>query len=193
LRGSKKSGFGPYATPPKRLRIFETTVRDQEVEGSNLFARGSELFQFFSRLPAMTKLDVLMVKRGCEDITNTSVLCPDAQIRYLGQLVDYRKQLHLWSLLVCDESLMASFEEAVPAGVYPHVVDREMLFSPGELVVNDLDIERLRFHIEYQVTVTNLPVVSHFEVESRGRYISFAPQLIGNDTMQWQVVMPSAK
>jgi hypothetical protein len=35
LRGLKKSGFGPYATPPKRLSIFETTVRDQEVVGSN--------------------------------------------------------------------------------------------------------------------------------------------------------------
>jgi hypothetical protein len=27
---SKKSGFSPYATPPKRLRIFEFLVRDQE-------------------------------------------------------------------------------------------------------------------------------------------------------------------
>ena len=33
IEGPKKSGFGPYATPPKRLRIFETTVRDQEVLG----------------------------------------------------------------------------------------------------------------------------------------------------------------
>jgi hypothetical protein len=35
IKGSKKSGFGPYATPPKRLRIFDFTVRDQEVGGSN--------------------------------------------------------------------------------------------------------------------------------------------------------------
>ena len=34
----KKSGFGPYATPPKRLSIFEITVRDQEVGGSNPLA-----------------------------------------------------------------------------------------------------------------------------------------------------------
>jgi hypothetical protein len=30
----KKSGFRPYATPPKRLRFFETMVRDQEDGGS---------------------------------------------------------------------------------------------------------------------------------------------------------------
>jgi hypothetical protein len=34
----KKSGSGPYATPPKRLRFFEPMVRDQEVGGSNPLA-----------------------------------------------------------------------------------------------------------------------------------------------------------
>src|SRR5208283_1201317 len=38
IKGSKKSGFSPYATPPKRLRIFEFLVRDQEVGGSNPLA-----------------------------------------------------------------------------------------------------------------------------------------------------------
>ena len=38
IKRLKKSGFGPYATPPKRLRFFETTVRDQEVGGSNPLA-----------------------------------------------------------------------------------------------------------------------------------------------------------
>jgi hypothetical protein len=38
IKGSKKSGFGPYATPPKRLRIFEFLVRDQEDGGSNPLA-----------------------------------------------------------------------------------------------------------------------------------------------------------
>jgi hypothetical protein len=38
IKGSKKSGFGPYVTPPKRLRIFDFLVRDQEVGGSNPLA-----------------------------------------------------------------------------------------------------------------------------------------------------------
>ena len=59
--------------------------------------------------------------------------------------------------------------------------------------VNHEEVEKLGFHVEYKVTVTQVPVVSHFEVKSRGRCFTFAPQLIGNDTMQWQVVMPSAK
>ena len=46
--------------------------------------------------------------------------------------------------------------------------------------------------VEYKVTVTPVPVVSHFEVKTRGRCITFAPQLIGNDAMRWQVVLPAA-
>ena len=38
IKRLKKSGFGPYATPPKRLRFFETMVRDQEDGGSNPLA-----------------------------------------------------------------------------------------------------------------------------------------------------------
>ena len=94
---------------------------------------------------------------------------------------------------VCDEDLMKFFEEPVPVGIYHRSVDGDLRFPLGEVSLNEEAIERLAFHVEYQVTVTLVPVVSHFEVQSRGRCITFAPQLIGNDTMQWQVVMPSAR
>jgi hypothetical protein len=94
---------------------------------------------------------------------------------------------------VCADDLVAFFELPVPAGIYYRVVDGNLYFSPGQLFLNHQEQERLAFHVEYKVSVTQVPVVSHFEVKSRGRCITFAPQLIGKDTMQWQVVMPSAK
>ena len=154
---------------------------------------GPELFQFFTRTPEMTKIDLTMARRGCHDLTKATVLSETAEIKYQGRTINYKEVLLHWSQLACQENLLASFADALPAGVYHHTVDRELPFSTGELIVNDLDIERLVFHIEYQVAVTQVPVVSHFEVASRGRYISFAPQVIGNDTMQWQIVMPAAK
>ena len=59
MRGSKKSGFGPYATPPKRLRIFETTVRDQEVGGSNPLAPISSNQLHSAERPCPTKAPIL--------------------------------------------------------------------------------------------------------------------------------------
>ena len=46
---TRQSGLVPYPAPPKQLRIFETTVRDREGEGSNPFA--SIIFSPSSKRP----------------------------------------------------------------------------------------------------------------------------------------------
>ena len=151
----------------------------------------AEAFQFFTRSPEMAQLDVTMFKRGSAGLDQKPISL-EASLEYLGQPVNSRAQLNIRSMKVCNDDLMAFFEEPVPAGIYHHIVNGELNFGPGQLFVNHEEVEKLAFHVEYKVTVTQVPVVSHFEVKSRGRCITFAPQLIGNDTMQWQVVMPSA-
>ena len=138
---------------------------------------GPEVFQFFTRTPEMTK----------------PVSTETAQLECFGQPVNFAWQLNFWSVAVCENDLMSFFDEPVPAGVYHRVVNGDLHFDAGQVRLNHEDVERLAFHVEYKVRVTPVPVVSHFEVKSRGRCVTFAPQLIGNDTMQWQVVMPSAK
>jgi hypothetical protein len=154
---------------------------------------GPEVFQFFTRSPEMTKLDVTMLKRGSAGLDSKPVSPEASELECLGRPVNFRAQLSIWSMKVCNGDLMAFFEEPVPAGIYRRTVNGELNFGPGQVSVNHEEVEKLVFHVEYKVTVTQVPVVSHFEVKSRGRCITFAPQLIGNDTMQWQVVMPSAK
>jgi len=154
---------------------------------------GTEVFQFFTRSPEMTKLDVTMFKRGGMGLDQKSVSTETAQLECFGQPVNFPVQLNLWSLQVCEDDLMSFFDEPVPAGVYQRVVTGDLHFDVGQVRLNHEDVERLAFYVEYKVSVTPVPVVSYFEVKSRGRCITFATQLIGNDTMQWQVVMPSAK
>ena len=154
---------------------------------------GPEVFQFFTRLPEMTNLDVTMFKRGSMGLDPKLVSIETAQLECSGLPVYLPMQVNIWSMIVCENDLMSFFDEPVPAGVYYRVVDGNLHFDVGMVHLNNEDVERLAFHVEYKVTVTPVPVVSHFEVMSRGRCITFAPQLIGNDTMQWQVVMPSAK
>ena len=154
---------------------------------------GAGAFQFFTRSPEMTKLDMTMFKRGSTGLDLKPILPEASELEYLGQPVNLQAQLSIWSMKVCTNDLMAFFEEPVPAGVYHRTVDGELNFGPGQVRVNHEEVEKLAFHVEYKVTVTQVPVVSHFEVKTRGTCITFAPQLIGNDTMQWQVVMPSAK
>jgi hypothetical protein len=148
---------------------------------------------FFSRFPEMTKLDMRLSARGSKGLTMNTVRFDDARIIYRGVLVDFREQVNAWSIEACDKNLMEFFNELVPEGLYQRSVDHERIFPPGELTVNDLDIEKMFLHVDYQVRVLKSPVVSHFEVQSRGRFISFAPLVVGNTTMQWNVVMTSPK
>jgi Restriction endonuclease len=154
---------------------------------------GPEVFQFFTRSPEMTKLDVTMFKLGSMGLDPKPVSTETAQLECFGKPANFAWQLNFWSMEVCEDDLTSSFDEPVPAGVYHRVVNGDLHFDAGQVRLNHEDVERLAFHVEYKVSVNPLPVVSHFEVKSRGRCITFAPQLIGNDTMQWQVVMPSAK
>jgi hypothetical protein len=154
---------------------------------------GPEVFQFFTRLPEMTNLDVTMFKRGSNGLDPKPVSKETAQLEVYGKPVNFPAQLYFWSLEVCNNDLMAFFEEPVPAGVYHRVVNGDLHFEVDQVRLNHEDVERLNFYIEYKVGVTSVPVVSHFEVKSRGRCITFAPQLIGDDTMQLQIVMPFGK
>jgi hypothetical protein len=168
-----------------RITLLLVAEHDPESE--------AEVFQFFTRSPEMTKLDVTMFKPGATGLGAVPIFPGAAELKYSGQSVSLLTQLDIWSKMVCANDLMAFFEEPVPAGIYQRVVDGDLRFDPGQVFVNNEEVEKLAFHVEYQVTVKLAPVISHFEVKSRGRCITFAPQWIGNDTMHWQVVMPSAK
>ncbi len=154
---------------------------------------GDEVFQFFTRTPEMTKLDVTVLKPGSLRLDPKPVIIDTANLKCFGEPAHLRTHLLEWSKEVCHEDLMKFFDETVPAGIYHRRVDGDLRFPAGAVSLNDEAVERLTFHVEYKVTVTAVPVVAYFEVKSRGKCITFAPQLIGNDTMQWQVVMPSAR
>ena len=139
----------------------------------------------------MTKLSMKLSARGSKGLKLETVTFDAAKIIYRGQRVDFRQQVNLWSIEACDKNLMEFFDEIVPKGIYHRSVDHERIFQVGELVVNDLDIEKMFLQIEYQVRVLKSQVVSHFEVKSRGRFISFAPFVIGNDTIKWQLAITS--
>jgi hypothetical protein len=176
------SGAVSQAKTDPRITLLLAAEHDPE--------SGPEVFQFFNRTPEMIKRDVTVFKRGGTGLDPKPIPKESARLECFGQPVDLDTQLNFWSLEVCEDDLMSFFDEPVPAGVYRRVVNGDLHFEAGQVRLNHEDVERLAFHVEYKVSVTPVPVVSHFEVKSRGRCITFAPQLIGNDTMQWQIVMP---
>jgi hypothetical protein len=45
------------------------------------------------------------------------------------------------------------------------------------------------FDVEYEVLVKRRAIISHFEVETRGRFLEFEPMQVGEDFIGWQVAI----
>jgi hypothetical protein len=67
---------------------------------------GAKAFQFFTRSPEMTKIDVTMFKRGSAGLDPKPVPLDTAQLECSGHSVDFSSQLSIWSIKVCEKDLM---------------------------------------------------------------------------------------
>jgi hypothetical protein len=146
--------------------------------------------ELFARFPQMTKLDVEFAMRGGSGLTISPMNVAGVQAQYNGNRVDLGYLIVSWSRAACDQDLMSFFAERVPEGIYERPpVSHRQTFGSGELFIGDKEMEKLSLYIEYKVTVVKTPLLSHFEVETRGRFYSFGPITMEGDTMQWNVVL----
>jgi Restriction endonuclease len=65
--------------------------------------------------------------------------------------------------------------ERFAVGTYPFTLKCEARFEHGELFVDDIEVERLELEGAYTITVHRPPIISHFDVATRGRSMTFAP------------------
>jgi hypothetical protein len=68
----------------------------------------------------------------------------------------------------------------LPEGTYPREIVVTRQYAPGEFILStegiiDAEIERAVLRTAYSIRIVRPPIVSHFEVHSRGRSCSFAP------------------
>jgi len=149
--------------------------------------------EFFSRFPQLTNIDVKISVRGSKGLNVRQVKFDEASARYLGNEINLRQQIDTWSKEACNNGVAQFNSQIVPEGVYEKVMDYERRFSPDEFIVNDQDIEKLTLHIQYKITVAKSQIVSHFEVESRGRFFRFAPTTIGDAVVEGIIVFSTTR
>ena len=165
------------------LRITLLTATEHDI------AAMQEPIHCFGRFPELTKLDVTFIKRGSTDTNVQTVEFADSRATYSGEPVDLLRQVNAWARAACDQDLMASLLEPVPEGVYLRSVEQTREFAPNEMLINGVDMETLSLKIGYRVTVRHAPIISHYEVASRGRVIKFARITEAGQTFEAHVVI----
>ena len=60
-------------------------------------------------------------------------------------------------------------------GIYPMPVAEERSFGPGECIMDGKQMEHVRIDADFRVQIIRPPVISDYEVATRGRVIRLAP------------------
>jgi hypothetical protein len=153
----------------------------------------NEAVEFYMRIPVMTCLNASFAAFGTSGKEYKATEVGGVEATYLGKIVKLKDLIEVWSMQACEEEFAAFFDEAVPEGVYsrPPVL-KTRGFPPDEFVIEGKSIQSAVFYIEYLFKVARSPLVSHFEIQTRGRCYSFAPLQTPDGPMQFNVVLPEA-
>jgi hypothetical protein len=112
-----------------------------------------------------------------------------ADAKLNGSAIDLCQYLNKWAEEASSEDVLHFRSERESDGDYQREVTSPREFAPGEFTVDDSDIGRAESFVRYNVHILRPAIVSHFEVESRGRVVMFAPiQVPSGPTLQMSMV-----
>lgn len=114
-----------------------------------------------------------------EGANGEKVVIPNEAIMYLqGIEIPLADYLDAWLKELYDQRLLRFNTIQLEEGVHRMLAEDERSFGVGECVVEGLVMVRLSVEADFGVQVLRPPVISDFEVSSRGRVIRFATALV---------------
>jgi hypothetical protein len=95
-------------------------------------------------------------------------------------LLDY---MNTWITEATQESMKTFSTATLVDGKYQRECESERTFPEGVFVVNDFTIQSAKINVQFEIYLVRPAVKSHFEINGRGRVISFEPHTVGDVTM----------
>lgn len=95
-------------------------------------------------------------------------------------LLDY---MNAWVSEAINESMRTFPSGTLAEGIYQRECTAARTFTEGVLILNDISIGAARITVQIEIYLARPAVKSHFEINGRGRVISFVPHTIGNVTV----------
>ncbi len=155
---------------PKGLPIpgeFHTVASVGRRVELNLFQRG--------RKPDSELVDI--------DITT-------AKAELNGTLINLNEYLVPIANETISRDVLSFRSHAFPVGEYEREGVSTRVFQPGELIVNEMDIELMEVRASYTATIYRPAIIWSFDVEKRGRVLTLAPVVLpGGEQMISRFIM----
>ena len=116
-----------------------------------------------------------------------------SRLRLLNSQISFQEYMAAWAEEIVHNYTNINSTMSLAEGIYQKQATAVRRYEPGQLVVNGCDIAEAEIQIEFKIQIIRLPIISHFEVATRGRSISFAPVTTGTATSQAAFVFYSPK
>src|ERR1700735_310693 len=162
--------FSRYAKAQaiKDSRITLLTASEQDPTTS-ILPNG---FHMITAVP--THLDVTFYERGSNHATVVPVDIFSARLRVRGAEMLLSDYLVPWADQAKNDHVLHFATGSLPEGRYEREACCTRKFEAGEFILNDKDIEMAAIWVQYYVDLHRPAIISHFEVETRGRVYSLA-------------------
>jgi hypothetical protein len=100
-----------------------------------------------------------------------------------GRETTAQEFVNAWALSERDTRVNAFPSQQADEGIHDLGFEAERRFEPGELLLNGTQMSGVRLIGKVRVRVTKARIISHVEVPSRGRALTVALDLAGNQVI----------
>jgi hypothetical protein len=141
-------------------------------------------------IAAMPKhIEIQIKKRGAIGEHFVPLDLDNANVTFQGEKLDLQVFLRDWANKAVADDTLKIRTDRLEQGVYEREAKSEREFPNCELIVNGLDVGWIGIVVDYHLHVFHPPIVSRFDVETRGRFWSFAPVVLPEGgTMQMGII-----
>lgn len=143
---------------------------------------------FHYTAPAGVKTDVVFRLAGSSGKNKIPIDVHRTHFSLGGTELPLGDYLKAWTEELYKGDLLGFPTAHLPEGVYPMLSSAERCFGKGECVIDGKELEHVRIHAEFGVKIIRPPVISHYEVATRGRVIRLARIEIANVTFETSFV-----
>lgn len=140
-------------------------------------------FDFHFIVQNETSARVEFHERGSVRSQKQDILAASARFRLRGEDIEFEPYVRGWTNEVSKEGFRRVPSATLPEGTYDHTVTFERTFADGEFTIDGRDMEWGRLHLTFKYRVYRPAILTHFEVATRGRTLSFAPLFVDGTTL----------
>lgn len=114
-----------------------------------------------------------------------------ATVHFGGEESPLTEFLKKWIDELVHQSHCTFQSQGLPAGPYPQNGLGTREFSRGSFYLSNIEIGSIEVSFEFAFHVLRPPVISHFDVQTKGRSIRFAPVSVPGGTLDYGIVLPN--